>query len=144
MVDRKVSIHAVKVLGTLIVIAIAVGAFEPFYIRMFFTDRARLRETLTELPYTKAPGLRTFLVEVERRTPRGSRVAIAAPTLEWDRGYEYVLTRSMYPLAGREVLKLPEELPRAEYIAAWHAAPHVGGFREIWRGRDGVLLQRVR
>ena len=160
--------------------AIAVGSFEPFYIRILFTDRAKLRASLIELPYSKAPGLRTFLVEIEKRTPRGSRVAIAAPVMDWDRGYEYVYTRSLYPLAGREVLALarpvspvggqapsvegqapspvrgerperqagapvpPLELQRAEYIAAWHVAPAVPGFVEIWRGRDGVLLRRVR
>ena len=129
-----------------IVAAIAIGAFEPFYIRIFFTDRTRLRAALTELPYTKAPGLRTFLSEVAQRTPPGSRVAIAAPWTEWDRGYEYVFARSLYPLAGREVLALtrPGSLERAEYVAAWHAAPAIPGFTEIWRGRDGVLLRRTK
>lgn len=130
----------------MITAAIAVGAFEPFYVRMLFLDRARMHRSLIELPYTQAPGLRTFLIEVEQRTPRGSHVAIAAPFTEWDRGYEYVWTRSLYPLAGRDVLSLTKRdaLQRAEYIAAWHLAPAVPGFTEVWRGRDGVLLRRVR
>jgi len=135
-----------RVVATLAVAAIAAGTFEPFYIRMFFIDRAKMRASLIELPYRKAPGLRTFFLEVGQRIPPGSRVAIAAPWTDWDRGYEYVFTRAWYPLAGREMLALtrPGELERAEYIAAWHIEPVVPGFTLIWRGRDGVILRRTR
>lgn len=138
--------HILRIVAALAVAAIAAGTFEPFYIRMFFVDRAKMRASLIELPYRKAPGLRTFLIDVEQRTPRGSRIAIAAPWTDWDRGYEYVFTRAMYPLAGRELLALtrPGDLQRAEYVAAWHIAPVVPGFTEVWRGRDGVLLRRTR
>lgn len=78
-------------------------------------------------------------------------IAIAAPYARWEQGYEYVYSRSIYPLAGRWVLPLMDEqsrprtenLARANVIAAYHIAPRVPGFSEVWRGPDGVLLRRM-
>jgi hypothetical protein len=78
-------------------------------------------------------------------------IAIAAPYSRWEWGYEYLYARSIYPLAGRWVLPLmdeqsrprPENLARANAIAAYHTAPRVPRFAEVWRGPDGVLLRRV-
>jgi hypothetical protein len=136
-------------------VAIAAGAFEPFYLRIFTTNRAWQATMLTELPYRKLPGLRQFLLDVRERTPRGSVIAVAAPltrTHDWEGGYDYIYARALYPLAGRRVVPvldpdnrfLAQNLAEANYVAAYHSAPRVDGFVEVWRGRDGVLLRRAR
>jgi hypothetical protein len=110
---------------------------------------------LTELPYRKLPGLRQFLLDVRARTERGSVIAIAAPltrTRDWEGGYDYVYGRALYPLAGRQVVPLldpenrfqPQNLAEARYVAAYHSAPSLPGFAEVWRGPSGVLLRRSR
>lgn len=86
------------------------------------------------------------------RTQRGEVVAIAAPFPTWDGGHEYVYSRALYPLAGRRVVPLmdeqsrprPDNLARADAIAAYRTVPQVAGFAEVWRGRDGVLLRRMK
>ncbi len=131
---------------------IAIGGFEPFYFRVFTFDRARTSAMLTELPYQKTPGLRRFYGDVRARTKSGDTIAIAAPFSTWDGGYEYVYARSLYTLAGRRIYNLidphdrlhPENLQRAEYIAAYRSEPHVAGFATVWRGPDGTLLRRMR
>lgn len=122
---------------------IALGAFEPFYFKVFTVDRARMGAMLTELPYRKAPGLRTFLAAVRARTQRGDAIAIAAPYPSWKLGYEYVYTRSMYVLAGRRVL-LPKDLTQASYVAAYRMNPSIPNFATVWSGPEGSLLRRVR
>lgn len=102
-----------------------------------------MRAALTELPYRKLPGSRAFLDEVRARTRPGDVVAIAAAFPESHPAYEYLYSRALYPLAGREVVPA-SRLARANVIAAYRAAPQVPGFREVWRGADGVLLRRVR
>ncbi|MBV9494237.1 MAG: hypothetical protein JOZ54_08320 [Acidobacteria bacterium] len=139
-----------RALGIAAVALLAAGAFEPFYLRMFFADRARMNAAFTELPYSKAPGLRRFYADVSQRTPLGSRVAIAAQWMRWEGGYEYVYARAMYPLAGRDVIALvgPDDAPRplgdAEWIAGYRSEPHVDGFTTVWRSEDGTLLRRTR
>jgi hypothetical protein len=104
------------------------------------------------LPYQKLPGSREFLLDVRARTRYDDVIAIAAPFTKWEQGYRYLYTRSLYPLAGRVVLPLvderdrprPENLSRANVIAAYRCEPVVPGFAVVWRGRDGVLLRRAR
>jgi hypothetical protein len=135
-------------LGFAAVALLAAGTFEPFYLRIFLADRPRLGNSLRELPYTKAPGLRRFCAEVAARTPPGSRIAIAAQWTEWDAGYEYVYARALYPLAGREVLALtgphPSAPDAADFIAAYRTSPAIPGFAVVWRSADGALLRRTR
>lgn len=105
---------------------------------------------LTELPYSKAPGLRPFLNEVRQRTADGVTIAMAAPYPTWEGGYDYCYARSLYILAGRRVVPLldpqdrfhPEQLARAKYVAAYRTAPSFAGFVEVWRSADGALLKR--
>jgi hypothetical protein len=136
-----------------VAIAIAAGAFEPFYLRVFILDRARLHASLTELPYRKLPGMRQFLLEVRARTADGDAIAIAAPfhrAASWEGGYDYIYERAHYILAGRLVVPLiavgdrpqPENMALAAYVAGYHCEPAVQGFVVIWRSRDGVLLRR--
>jgi len=138
-----------------IALAIAIGAFEPFYLRIFTLDRTRQAALLTELPYRKLPGLRQFLLDVRARTQKGAVIAMFAPltrTREWEGGYDYLYGRALYPLAGRRVVPLldpenrfqPQNLAEADYVAAYHAGPQIEGFVEVWRGPSGVLLRRAR
>lgn len=120
---------------------IAAGAFEPFYFRVFLTDRAAMRASLTELPYRKLPGLRRFLVDVAARTKEGDVIAIYAPFAR-DAGYEYAYARAFYPLAGRRVVTF-DQRDQATYIASYHAAPAAPHFAMIWRSGDGTLLRRT-
>ncbi len=70
----------------------------------------------------------------------------------WDGGYEYLHSRALYPLTGREVLELvrpddstvPQNLARADVVAAWHAAPAIPGFDLVARTSDGTILRRHR
>ena len=135
----------------LAVAAIGIGAFQVFYLEIHFTDRARLREMYSALPYRRIPGLQELLVATAARTPMGSRVLIATPHRPWDGGYGYAYRRAQFVLAGREVIPLldpkteqpsPENVRRAEYIACWRECPQ-GRFEVLWRGRDAQLLRRT-
>ena len=146
--------------------AIAAGAFEPFYLRIFTTNRARFGAMLADLPYRKMTGMKQFLLEVRTRTDEGDAVALAAP---FDRtvrpgesddsivkttregGYDYIYNRASYLLAGRRLVPLPDpgehpssrDLQNAKFIAAYRCDPAVPGFAVVWRGRDGELLRRM-
>ena len=128
------------------------GSFQPHYLRIFSLDRARLREFLSDRPYTKTPGLRQFLLAVRERTPPGSRIALFVPMQSWDGGYSYSYNRAVYLLAGREVIALigPGDQPRfeqlgaADYVASWRASPPLRGYSPQWQSKDGVLLRRVK
>jgi hypothetical protein len=97
------------------------------------------------------PGLRQFLLEVRARTRRGDVIAVDAPGYSWDRGYEYYYGRSLYPLAGRQVLPLldplnhahREELARATHVAVYGGPEEIPGFEVVWRGEHGVLLRKT-
>ncbi len=121
----------------------AAGAFEPFYLRIFVADRALMAQREIELPYRKLPGSRRFLLDVRARTRPGEVIAIAGPFPESYAGYEYLYSRSFYPLAGRVVVPI-SEVAKADVIASYRAAPNVPDFAEVWRGPDGVLLRRTR
>jgi hypothetical protein len=110
---------------------------------------------LTELPYRKLPGLRAFLLDVRAQTKEGDAIAIAAPlhrAARWEGGYDYLYARALYLLAGRRVIPLvdpgdrphPENVANAQWIAAYRSEPAVPNFATVWRGRDGVLLRRLR
>jgi hypothetical protein len=131
---------------------IAIGGFEPFYYHILFVDRPRTSAILTELPFRKAPYLREFYVDVRARTRSGDSIAIASPFTKWDGGYEYVYVRSLYTLTGRHILPLldpqdtphPENLARANYVAAYRSEPRIPNFVTMWRGPHGSLLRRER
>ena len=143
-----------RVLAWAIAIAIAAGAFEPFYLRIFFFDRAKFGASLAELPYRKLPGMKAFLLAVRERTHDGDAVAIAAPLHRAapEGAYDYLYARARYLLAGRLVVPLvaiddrpqPENIALAGYIAGFRCEPNTPGFVVIWRSRDGVLLRRVK
>ena len=126
------------------------GGFEPFYLRIFALDRAALRQTYLELPYRKLPGFRTLLTESRKATPPGARVALWLPSGRWESGYEYGYYRSVYLLAGREVLPLlddssrflPANLAAADYVICWHCRPPFNGFEDILQTPDGVLARK--
>jgi len=88
---------------------------------------------------------------VRARTKPGDVIVIASPFRKWDEGYRYLYIRSLYPLTGRVVLPLideqdrprPDNLARANVIAAYRIEPVLPGFAVVWRGRDGVLLRRT-
>ena len=80
----------------------------------------------------------------------GDRVAVLVPTLDWDNGYSYGYYRASYFLTGREVLPLaderhgvhPENLQRADLVAAWRAPVPATHRTLVWQGDGGVLVRR--
>lgn len=143
--------RSLRLLQIVILGGLFAGAFHPFFILSNFKDRGRIRETLRDLPYSKTPGLRRFMLGVRERTRSGDRIAIFVPMKDWSGGYGYAYARSQYLLAGREVLAVigpdqqvqPANIDQAGYVASWHMTPALAGFREVWRSDDGVLLRRV-
>jgi hypothetical protein len=136
-----------------IVGAILVGGFQPFYLRIFFIDGASMRAMLTELPYRKLTGLRGFLLDVDRTTPPGARIAIWLPYAEWEGGYGYGYYRASFLLPGKQVVPLlrvgadvpaPGNLALADYVAAWGGAPRIEGFEVVWRNPVGAMMKRTR
>lgn len=134
-------------------LCIAGGAFQPFYWRMFVTERAPARAALTELPYRQMKGLRRFMTGVRERTRNGERIAILLPADGWDRGYQYGFTRSTYLLYGRTTVplidettdrRLPENLGKADAVACLQLDAKLPHFQTVWRSSDGVLLRRTR
>ncbi|HJQ41262.1 MAG TPA: hypothetical protein VKB93_29330 [Thermoanaerobaculia bacterium] len=134
-------------------LAIAIGSFEPFYLRIYGIDSTTLRANWTELPYRKVPGLRRMLVEVDRRTPKGARVLLATPHRAGEGGYRYAYARAQFLLAGRQLVPLlepftekrvPLQLQSVDYIACWHECATPNGFQIIWKSDDGVLLRRTK
>lgn len=134
------------------VAALAAGAFQTFYLRIYTMDRAALRASLTELSVRQIPGLRGLLLEVERRTPPGAKILLVLPHRPWQNGYGYGFRRAQYLLAGREVLPLidhdsgavdPAGLVRAEYVVCWRGCQVPPAFHVVWRGADGMLLERT-
>ena len=138
-------------IGRIAFALILVGAFQPFYWRMYAVNRKGYGEWLTELPYSRTPGLRTFIAGVRERTGRGSRIAIATPATSWRGGYEYAFVRATYLLAGRTTIPLigeddrphPENLESAEYLACFQCEPALPAYKAVWRTPDGVLARRT-
>ncbi len=134
-------------------ICLLAGVFQPFYFRFFSArQRAGFAAFAARLPFTKMPSLPAFIEGVRGRTRAGDRIAIAVPYARWDGGYAYAFTRSTYLLVGRTTVPLiderdrqtPENLAKADYVAAWHTNVAWPGFAQVWRGPDGVLLRRAR
>jgi len=100
------------------------------------TSRAALRARLLDAQYAKLPGSRRFLDDVRARTRDGETVAVVAPPVP-GAGF-YLYARSLYPLAGRNVVTSPAG---ADAIAAYRVMPVVPGFVVVWRSDDGVLLR---
>jgi hypothetical protein len=122
-----------RAFAALALLALAAGAFQPFYLTVWRQDWRQLGAYLTELPYRKAPGLRQLCVEADRRTPAGARILFVAPVS----GYEYAFRRAQYLLAGKDVVASGD----AEYIACLPACS-ARGFTTVWRNERGALLRR--
>jgi hypothetical protein len=142
-----------QVASTVIVAAILIGGFQPFYLRIFRVDPVAMRANFTEMPYRKLPGFRRFLIEVDRTTVPRSRIAICLPSQEWDGAYGYGYRRASFLLPGKQVvslLRMDADVPAienaalADYVACWHGAPRIDGFEISWRNADGTLMKRVR
>jgi len=141
------------ILAVLAFIAIAAGAFQPMYLRMYNVDRSQMQASFEELPYRKLPGLRALMLEVRRRTPPDARIALWIPDHKWDGGYGYAFHRVPFLLPDKRVLPmvaLDRDEPTARYlsetdfIACWQPCPPVERFRSLWRSNDGELLVRAR
>ncbi len=140
-----------RVVYAILLAAMLVGGFEPFLLRVFFTDRAAAAAALTAGPDRAFPGYAPFVRQVGARTPEGARVAILVPMRRWSGGYEYAYYRASYLLTSREVIPLVEpdgtaHLERfrdADYVAAWGMTPRLAGFAPVWSGGGGVLLRRL-
>lgn len=130
-------------------VLLAAGTFQPFYLRIFFTDRAAMRSVLTELPYRQTPGLRSFLMEARKRTRPDEIIVFLAPYDTWEGGYRYSIRGARYALAGRTVrgvigpdeVDLSSNLDRAEAVVAWRV-PVPPGWEVVWSGNDGSVARR--
>lgn len=119
---------------------------------MFTADRSGLREWMTNLPYTRTPGLRPFLLDVRARTKKGDRIVILSPYRQYQRGYVYVFSRATYLLAGRTTIPfidehdraMPQNLASADYVAAYRSDVEISGYETVWSSPEGLLLRRVR
>ena len=144
-----------SVIAIAILVAIAFGGFEPFYLRIFSIDRARLAATLEELPYRKLPGLRDFFQQVRARTKTGDSIAVSAPGLHptpsGEGAYEYFCARSYYILSGRRIVPVlapgdeppPVDAAKIDYAAVYHSSAAIPGFVQVWRGNEGALFRAV-
>ena len=139
--NRPLRIASYVVLAMLVI-----GGFETYYVRVFRLDAARVRASMTELPYRKLPGFRRLILEVDRTTPRGARIAIALPVREWEGGYGYGYYRASFLLPGKQVVPLlpPSNLRFADYVVVWHGRPAIDGFTPVWTTADGTLMVRRR
>lgn len=130
-----------RTLGLLAIAALAIGSFQSFYLRVWRQDFGALNAYLTELPYRKVPGMRTLLIEADRRTPLGARILFATPHKTWDDGYTYAFRRAQYLLAGKDVIPMLGPAREADYVVCWRCAPP-RGFRVIFRNENGTLAKR--
>ena len=130
-----------RALGVVAAIAVAAAAFQPFYLRVFSVNRARMAAMLVDLPYRRTPGLRPFLEHVRASTRAGDAVLVTAP-VQWSSAYEYIDARAIYVLAGREVL-LPRDVGRARFVAVYRGAAGPPGFAPLWTDANGTLLRRA-
>lgn len=130
-------------------VLVAVGTFQPFYLRIFLADRPAMASFLTELPYRKTPGLRAFLVEAREHTRPGDVLVFLAPFPSWEGGYRYSMRGARYLLAGRTVrgligpgdADLSPNLERAELLVAWRV-PVPEGWDIVWTGEGGAVATR--
>jgi hypothetical protein len=129
---------------------ILTGGFEPFYLRIFAIDRARLGAAFAELPFQKMPGLKSFLEGVDAHTRPRARIAIRVPFRQWEGGYGYAYYRASYLLPGKQVvplLALHEDrvvfsnLGQADYLASYGERIEAPGFESCWQDAHGVLLK---
>ena len=123
------------------------------YVRVLALRAEPRRAAMTELPYRKLPGFHRLILDVDRSTPPGARIAIALPFGAWEGGYGYGYNRASFLLPGKQVVPLlaldrdvpqPENLRFADYVVVWHGRPAIGGFTQVWSTPDGVLLRRAR
>jgi hypothetical protein len=122
-------------------IAMAAGAFQPMYLRVFATDSNAVRAAYTELPYRRIPGLRKLLADTGARTPAGVTIALWVPFREWDGGYGYAFRRAPFLMPDKRVVPM-ENLNSAQYLICWHGCPPAPGFKTVWRSADGELMRR--
>jgi hypothetical protein len=137
--------------GIALLLVLAVGAFEPFYIRIFASDRAALRMQLDELPYRKLPTLKGFLEDARAQLPPGATTVFLAPFPRSEQGYRYAYGRAAWVLAGHRLLPIVDNndailhrhLEEADVAVAWRTAPPPG-FEVIYEHPEGSVSRRVR
>jgi hypothetical protein len=131
-----------RTLAALALVAIAIGSFQPFYVRVWQQEWRALGAYLTELPYRKVPGMRQLLVEVDHRTPPGSRILFATPHRTWEGGYGYAFRRAQYLLAGKDVIPMIGPAREADFLVCWSRCTPPAGFTVIWKSDAGSLARR--
>jgi hypothetical protein len=133
-------------------LALAAGAFQTFYLRIYTMDRAALHANFTAMTARRIPGLHELLLEVERRTPPGAKILLVLPHTPWQNGYGYGFRRAQYLLAGREVIPLidrrsgavdPAAWTRAEYVACWRGCAMPPGFQVVWQQEGGLIARHT-
>lgn len=128
---------------------IILASVDPVLLRFPFMKRSAMAPLFAAYADGRWGEYAEFLRGVRAHTREGEVVAVLVPTLDWDRGYSYAFYRASYFLSGREVLPLadeqrqvhPENLRRAQLVAAWRAPSPVKG-TVVWSGDGGVLVRR--
>ena len=139
-----------RVLSIVAFAAIVVAGIDPYLLRVPFYDRAALAMAFDRYADRSWQQYAQFLRDVREQTQPGQRIAVLVPATTWDSGYSYAYYRASYFLAGREVLPLfddadrahPENLSRADLVAAWRARVPPTHRKLVWRGDGGVLVRR--
>lgn len=133
-----------------VLVALAVGSFQPFYVRMLAADRSAMRAWLIDLPYSKVPTLRAFLLEARENLEAGQTVVFLAPFTRFEQGYRYAFGRANYVLARNRVLPLVDaedrmvqaSLREADVAVSWRTSPPPG-FEIVWTHPEGSISRRT-
>jgi hypothetical protein len=141
-----------RALYAILLAAMIVGGFRPFFLRIFTTDRGAHAAALREGPDRAFPGYAAFISGARDRIPPDARVAIVVPMRRWNAGYEYAYYRASYILTGREVIPLVDRddtahlgrVRGADFVAVWNMDAQIPGFAPLWSHERGVLLGRAR
>lgn len=136
----------------LVLLMLLAGGVPVTHFRYLYTDRDRLGSFLRALPDSRTPSYPQFLDQVRQHTSPGDSVAILVPMRYWNEGYAYAYFRASYLLADRKVVPLVDandrlllnRLDSVDYVAAWRQPAALGSFREVWKGPEGILLERIR
>jgi hypothetical protein len=147
---RNVSRQTVR--AALLLTLLLVGAIRPELIRLLVPphrlpdiagplsglDRRPLRLRGDGTPSE----LRSFLAMARAHIDRGRTVSVILPPPH--EGFSYTYWRASYELSARRVL-LPQPIAHpaaADFVAVWRTEWSWPGFREVWNGSGGRLLQR--
>jgi hypothetical protein len=140
-----------KVVPGLLLAALVVLGAAPYHARFLALDRAAAEKYFTEFPDEIVPGFGALLRVAESKIPRGSHVAIVAPSLVSYAERTYALHRASYVLSGRVVTRQQSrgvpasaDAPDREYIVVYGDRLPEGSWEVIAGSGAGLVARRRR